>query len=127
MKKIFKIPALLFALILIISCFGNETKSDDNTDSDDELSSSSDNSKIKSKKITFNQAEAFMEERCKKINQTLMKKKSVSFDGTEIYMFLSVAENGYVCISSISENVLDILAVDCGTSDRKIREWNELN
>ena len=114
MKKIFKIPALLFALILIISCFGNETKSDDN-------------SKIKSKKITFNQAEAFMEERCKKINQTLMEKKSVSFDGTEIYMFLSVAENGYVCISRISENVLDILAVDCGTSDRKIREWNELN
>ena len=113
MKKIFKIPALLFSLILIISCFGNETKSD--------------NSKIKSKKITFNQAEAFMQERYKKINQTLMKKKSVSFDGTEIYMFLSEAENGYVCISSISENVLDILAVDCGTSDRKIREWNELN
>ena len=50
-----------------------------------------------------------MLERCEKINQTLMKKKSVFFDGTKIYMFLSVAEDGYVCISSISENALELL------------------
>ena len=94
---------------------------------DDELTSSSSNSKVKSKKITFNQAEAFMLERCERINQTLMKKKSVSFDGTKIYMFLSVDENGYVCISSISENALELLGADCGTSDRKIQEWNAVN
>ena len=56
-----------------------------------------------------------------------MEKKSVSFDGTKIYMFLSVAENGYLCISSISENALELLGADCGTYDRKIQEWNAVN
>ena len=56
-----------------------------------------------------------------------MKKKSISYNGTEIYMFLSVAENGYVGISSISEIALELLAADCGPSDRKIQEWNAVN
>ena len=42
-------------------------------------------------------------------------------------MFLSVAEDGYVCISSISENALELLGADCGTSGRKIQEWNAVN
>ena len=118
------------AIILIISLsivYFITSNALTNSANDDELTSSSSNSKVKSKKITFNQAEAFMLERCEKTNQTLMKKKSVSFDGTKIYMFLSVAENGYVCISSISENVLEFLASDCGPSDRKIQEWNAVN
>ena len=118
------------AIILIISLsivYFITSNTLTNSANDDELTSSSSNSKVKSKKITFNQAEAFMLERCEKINQTLMKKKSVSFDGTKIYMFLSVAENGYVCISSISENALELLGADCGTSGRKIQEWNAVN
>ena len=65
-----------------------------------------------------------MQDRCKTINQTLMKKKTVNFDGTKLFMFLSVAENGYVCISTVSENVLEILAADCGPQERKMQEWN---
>jgi hypothetical protein len=80
-----------------------------------------------STEVTFDEAEAFMQSRCEKTNQTLMKKKSVDFEGTKIYMFLSVAENGYVCISSISENALKLLGADCGPSNRKIQEWNAVN
>lgn len=42
-------------------------------------------------------------------------------------MFLSVAENGDACISSISENALEILAADCGPIEVKIEEWNAVN
>ena len=42
-------------------------------------------------------------------------------------MFMSVAENGYVCIGTVSENALEILAVDCGPSERKIQEWNAVD
>ena len=116
MKTIFKIPVLLLAIMLVVSC-GDSKK-------EEESSNSTSGKQAKIEKITFNQAEEFMLERTKNLNQTLMKKKSVNFDGTKIYMFLSVAENGYVCISSISENVLEVLAADCGTYERKIQEWN---
>lgn len=77
-------------------------------------------------KVTFTEAEAFMQKRCEEINQTLMKKKSTTFNGTKLYMFLSVAENGDVCISSVSEHALKIIGVDCGSSSRKIEEWNAI-
>jgi hypothetical protein len=78
------------------------------------------------KKITQSEAEAFMKERCRSINQTLMNTKTVNFDGHKLYMFLSVAKNGYVCISSISEYELELLATDCGISEVKVSQWNEL-
>ena len=81
----------------------------------------------KNPKVTFSEAEEFMQNRCNATNQTLMKKKSVIFNGTILYMFLSVAENGYVCISSVSENALEVLAADCGPSEIKIEEWNAVN
>ena len=90
-------------------------------------SSSGNNSNSTSAKVTSYEAEAFMQDRCKTINQTLMKKKTVNFDGTKLFMFLSVAENGYVCISTVSENVLEILAADCGPQERKMQEWNAVN
>tara|TARA_B100001564_G_scaffold130828_1_gene109501 strand:+ start:68146 stop:68952 length:807 start_codon:yes stop_codon:yes gene_type:complete len=77
-------------------------------------------------KITFKQAEAFMQKRCSDVNQTLMKKKIKDFDGKTLYMFLSVAENGYVCISTITDFKLEVLATDCGRSELKIRQWNAL-
>ena len=116
MKIIFKIPVLLLAIMLVFSCSDSKKE--------EESSNSNSGSQAKIEKITFNQAEEFMLERTKNLNQTLMKKKSVNFDGTKIYMFLSVAENGYVCISSISENALQLLAADCGTYERKIQDWN---
>jgi hypothetical protein len=68
-----------------------------------------------------------MQKRYNEINQTLMRKKSLNFDGSILYMFLSVAENGYVCISSVSEYALEVLAVDCGPSEIKIEQWNAVN
>ena len=41
-------------------------------------------------------------------------------------MFLSVAVNGYVCISTITDFKLEVLATDCGRSELKIRQWNAL-
>jgi hypothetical protein len=77
--------------------------------------------------ITYAQAEAFMRKRCREVRQTLMRSKTVYFKGTKLYMFLTVAKNGYVCISSISENALEVLASDCGSSEIKIEQWNALN
>ena len=75
-------------------------------------------------KITFSEAKEFMQNRCYETNQELMRTKTVDFNGTTLYMFLSVAENGAVCISSVSENALEVLAVDCGSMERKMQEWN---
>ena len=72
------------------------------------------------------EAQAFMEDRCNNIGQTLMKTKTIDFEGTNLYLFMSVAENGMVCISTISELKLELIANDCGSSDRKISEWNNL-
>jgi len=77
--------------------------------------------------ISYTQAEVFMQNRCNEIGQTLMRSKTVNFNGTKLYMFLSVAENGYVCISSVSENALEVLAADCGPSEVKIEQWNAVN
>ena len=77
-----------------------------------------------SSKVTFNEAHSFMQNRCNSIGQTLMRSKSVNFNGTQLYMFLSVAENGDACISSVSENKLEVLAVDCGSPEMKVSDWN---
>lgn len=80
-----------------------------------------------SSKISLSEAEIFMQKRCNETNQTLMQKKAVNFNGTKLYMFLSVSENGYVCISSVSENALEVLTADCGPSETKIEQWNAVN
>ncbi len=77
--------------------------------------------------ISYAQAAAFMKNRCNEIGQTLMRSKTVKYNGTKLYMFLSVAKNGYICISSVSEIALEVLNADCGPSEVKIKQWNELN
>lgn len=110
MKKIF----LTFLVCIIsISCQKKESL---NTDD-----------QVISKKVTFDEANTFMRNRCISINQTLMRSKTVNFNGTLLYMFLSVAENGDACISSVSENKLEVFAVDCGIVEMKVSEWNALN
>ena len=76
------------------------------------------------KRISQSEAEAFMQARCDKIGQTLMKTKTVKMDGIKVYSFMSVAENGMVCISAISELKLEVIGSDCGESQKKINEWN---
>ena len=65
-----------------------------------------------------------MQNRCDNIGQTLMRTKTIDFDGTTLYAFMSVAENGMVCVSTISEHKLEVLAVDCGEAQMKINQWN---
>lgn len=84
--------------------------------------SSTDNAK----KITFDEAKHFMETRLSNVNQTLMASKTVFFDGKKVYMFMSVAEDGSTCISGISEFQLEVMSTDCGNTEMKIQEWNNL-
>ena len=81
---------------------------------------------IKNVKVSLKDAEVFMQKRCKTINQALVRKKTVNFNGTKLFMFMTVGENGNVCISTISENALEILAADCGTLRTKIKQWNDV-
>lgn len=78
-------------------------------------------------KVTFSEAQSFMQNRCADIGQTLMRSKTVNYNGTQLFMFMSAAENGYACISSVSENALEVFASDCGTAEMKVSEWNALH
>ena len=109
----------IFAVILNA---GNKNSS--KTDGNDQ---STPDTSVSVQKIPFSEAETFMQERCNNINQTLMKSKTVILNGTKLYMFMSVAEDGQACISSISENKLEVLAADCGEVNMKIEQWNNVN
>jgi hypothetical protein len=111
-KKMKKIILLSLINLLTISC-----KKDD----------SSANTLDSIKKITFGEAQTFMQNRFTNINQKLMRSKEVNFNGVKLYMFMSVPENGLVCISSVSENALEVFASDCGTAEMKVSEWNALH
>ena len=76
--------------------------------------------------VSFAEAEAFMQNRCDAVNQTLVRKMRTRFDGTTVYLFMSVAEDGTVCVSSVSEYALEVLAADCGSLERKLEEWNNI-
>jgi len=84
------------------------------------------NEKLKPKTISLEEASIFMRERCKNVNQELQRTKSVNFEGTVLHLFLSVASDGSVCISAISELKLEVLSVNCGNLYNKIEEWNNL-
>ncbi|MFT7250665.1 MAG: F0F1-type ATP synthase membrane subunit a [Flavobacterium sp.] len=90
------------------------------------FSSSSETKQIESKKILFTEAKEFMQKRLNDVNQELMGSKTVYFDGKAIFMFLSVTENGMTCISGVSEFKLEVMSTDCGNTDLKIQEWNNL-
>ena len=84
------------------------------------------NGKLKPKTISLEEATIFMRERCRNINQKLQRTKSVNYEGTILHLFLSVASDGSVCISAISELKLEVLSANCGNLYNKIEEWNNL-
>ena len=84
------------------------------------------NSTNKTEAITFDEAKQFMRTRLSNVNQTLMASKTVVFDGKKIYMFMSVAEDGSTCISGVSEFNLEVMSTNCGNTEIKIQEWNNL-
>lgn len=88
------------------------------------LESTSSSASADSKKVTKSEADAFMSQRMIDTDQTLMKTKVREFQGSTLYLYMSVTENGMTCISSVSEHALEVLAADCGETYRKIEEWN---
>ena len=79
-----------------------------------------------SKTITFGEAKQFMKTRLNNVNQTLMASKTVVFEGKKVYMFMSVTEDGSTCISAVSEFKLEVMSVDCGITEVKVQQWNNL-
>ena len=116
------IVSSIFVILIAVNAISNK----ENNINDNKKSESTNVASTTSitSKVTFSEAEAFMQSRCISVGQTLMEKKTVNFNGTKLYMFLSVAENGYVCISSVSENALEVLASDCGLAETKIQQWD---
>ena len=77
--------------------------------------------------VSMSAAENFMIRTTNNTNQTLMRKKETKFDNTIIYAFLSVSnETGLTCLSIISENKLEIISTNCGDTNKKVREFNNL-
>ena len=77
-------------------------------------------------KVTMQQAKSFIINRFNNINQDLISSKTTSFNGTRMYVFLSrsLTEEDVWCISTISENALEVLATDCGYYKNKEAQWN---
>jgi hypothetical protein len=109
------IVSVFFGLLVL----GNINKGND-------TNSNFPNSSNETKTITFEEAKQFMSTRLSNVNQTLMASKTVIFDGKKIYMFMSVAENGSTCISGVSEFRLEVMSTNCGNTEMKIQEWNNL-
>lgn len=107
-----KVIMLSLISLLAMSCKKNQT---------------SDTEQATKQKVTFSEAQTFMQNRCADIGQTLMRSKTVNYNGTQLYMFMSAAANGNACISSVSENALEVFASDCGTAEMKVSEWNALH
>lgn len=76
--------------------------------------------------ISYTQAKSFMQNRCNEIGRTLMDGKTIYFNKSKLFYFLTVAENGYVCISAVPERSLEVLVEDCGPFELKMEQWNAL-
>jgi len=75
----------------------------------------------------FSKAMRLVKNNCRGSNQELVKYMAVKSDDKLIFMFMSVAENGMVCISGVSEiNPDEILSTDCGEANVKMAEWEAL-
>ena len=77
-------------------------------------------------RFSSSQAEQFMQNLCLDLNQTLMRKKTIYVDDRKVYMFMSVAENGMTCVSTVSEIKLEVMSSDCGDTQTKINQWNAI-
>lgn len=125
MKALYVSFITALALLSFTGCSTkpNETETSVNNEQESTTELSKENN---TPTVSFAEAEAFMQNRCVAINQTLVRKMRTRFDGTTVYLFMSVAEDGTVCVSSISEYALEVLAADCGSLERKLEEWNNI-
>jgi hypothetical protein len=78
-------------------------------------------------KKAFGDAISLMRVNCRGSNQDLARYMATKVNGTVVFMFMSVAQNGMVCITGISElNPNEILSTDCGEANEKIAEWEAI-
>jgi hypothetical protein len=79
-------------------------------------------------KISFEESKEFMVERCRNINQQLVKSFVTNFDGNDVYMFftLSTDRPGYSCVSLMTPFKLEILSTDFNLNEVKVSEWNNI-
>jgi len=122
-NKIAITTIFVISLVVVLSGFpgtgGTEPKSSVSAEPKSSVSA-------EPKRVTKAEADEFMRNRMYQINQTLMKTKEADYNGTTLYLYMSVAENGMTCISTVSELALEVLAADCGETYRKIDEWNAI-
>jgi len=79
------------------------------------------------KQKLLNEAISFMKKRCNNVNQQLVKYQVTKINNAIIFLFMSVAPNGEVCISGISEyNTNEIISSDCGSAEPNSEDWTEV-
>ena len=136
LKKILKIVGItvvsLFAfLVILVVAFPSDSVATENASEDkaspvkqkQKESTPSERAPIR---FSSSQAEQFMQNLCLDLNQTLMRKKTIYVDDRKVYMFMSVAENGMTCVSTVSEIKLEVMSSDCGDTQTKINQWNAI-
>jgi len=78
-------------------------------------------------RISYSEAEMFMRKRFQTLGQSLVEGRTIDLNGTSLHTFISNdLRTGYMCISTVSEYELDVLAADCGPASQKLMEWNSL-
>ncbi len=135
-KKILKIVGItvvsLFAfLVILVVAFPSDSVATENASEDKpspvkQKQKESTPSERVPIRFSSSQAEQFMQNLCLDLNQTLMRKKTIYVDDRKVYMFMSVAENGMTCVSTVSEIKLEVMSSDCGDTQTKINQWNAI-
>ena len=136
LKKILKIVGItvvsLFAfLVILVVAFPSDSVATENASEDKpspvkQKQKESTPSERVPIRFSSSQAEQFMQNLCLDLNQTLMRKKTIYVDDRKVYMFMSVAENGMTCVSTVSEIKLEVMSSDCGDTQTKINQWNAI-
>ena len=77
-------------------------------------------------KVSFQQAKQFMKDRLRNLNQTMFDSPFFSDAyGVRVYVFLSKNSRGYLCISIVSSQRLELINASCGGPE-KLREWYDM-
>jgi hypothetical protein len=80
------------------------------------------------KQKLLSEAINFMKNRCNNINQQLVKYQVTKINNALVFLFMTVAPNGEVCISGISEyNTNEIISSDCGSAESKSADWDAVS
>ncbi len=120
------IITVLLALTVIGYAGDKKNTSTDDSTTYEDTSSSDEESTDASSKVSFADADAFMQARLKELGHAFIDRREKIIEGETYYLFLSVPQNGYLCVSTMSEYELKVIASDCNLYDIKMAQWREL-